>query len=156
MQVCESTPEVGQKPSLGTLTVQGTGLYPLEHNGQRVVTLAMVDKVHRNPHEYARRNFNRNRSRFQESKVYFKTSILAYRLGFRGNSGNKEPRPKVSAEPARLTPEQEWQIPRAGRSLTLLTERGYYKLKQLHYDSSVKQTDTPQDVDSKAGFPAAH
>ena len=42
-----------------------------EYQGQRVVTLADIDRVHRRPVGTARRNFNENRHRFIENVDYF-------------------------------------------------------------------------------------
>ncbi len=110
-----------------SLTVQGTGLYPLEHNGQRVVTLAMVDRVHRKANSH--QNFNSNRKHFALDDDYFNVNIAYFRLKQFGDNSYARHRDTLQGDDsASVTNDPRWQIPRAGRSLTLLTERGYYKL----------------------------
>lgn len=43
----------------------------LTHNGQPVLTFALIDKVHGRPEATARRNFNANKERFIEREDYF-------------------------------------------------------------------------------------
>ncbi|MFK3741450.1 ORF6N domain-containing protein [Massilia sp. TN1-12] len=45
------------------ITVGGVALTPIEYRGVRVMTLAMMDAVHKRPDDTARRNFNKNRAR---------------------------------------------------------------------------------------------
>lgn len=54
-----------------TIEVGGVSLSPIEYRGQRVVTLAMIDKVHGRPKDTASRNFNKNRTRFLLAEDYF-------------------------------------------------------------------------------------
>lgn len=57
---------------------------------------------------------------------YFTTSILAYKLRlFSRNSGLNDPNAGATEANIRVNFDPRWQIPRAGRSLILLTERGY-------------------------------
>lgn len=53
------------------LTINNTPLTPIELHGQRVITLAMMDKVHARPEGTARRNFNTNRDKLIEGEDYF-------------------------------------------------------------------------------------
>lgn len=50
--------------------IHGTEIPVVEVQGVRVVTLAMVDRVHQRPEGTARRNFNENRARFIEADDY--------------------------------------------------------------------------------------
>lgn len=52
--------------------IEGTELAIREYNGQRVVTFKDIDTVHHRPDGTARRNFNRNRTRFVEGEDYFR------------------------------------------------------------------------------------
>lgn len=54
-----------------TLTIRDTRLPVVEFDGQRVVTLAMVDEVHGRPKGTASRNFQENRSRFIEGEDFY-------------------------------------------------------------------------------------
>ncbi len=54
-----------------TLTVHNIALTPVEFNGQRVVTLAMIDRVHQRPEGTASRNFRENRDRFIQGKDFY-------------------------------------------------------------------------------------
>lgn len=73
-----------------------------EINGQRVVTLRDIDRLHKRPKGTASRNFCQNRQRFIENEDYFIIDItegeIRTRLGVAKN---------------------------AGRELTLITESGY-------------------------------
>ncbi len=57
-----------------TVIIQGQQIQVVEFNGQRVVTLAMVDKVHQRPEGTASRNFRENRPRFIEAEDYFEVT----------------------------------------------------------------------------------
>lgn len=50
--------------------IHGTEIPVIEVQGVRVVTLAMVDRVHQRPHDTAGRNFRENRGRFIEGDDY--------------------------------------------------------------------------------------
>ena len=50
--------------------IHGTEIPVVEVQGVRVVTLAMVDRVHQRPHDTAGRNFRENRGRFIEGDDY--------------------------------------------------------------------------------------
>ncbi len=85
---------------MNTVTICGHQLPIVEHQGQRVVTLAMVDEVHERPEGTARRNFNENRPRFIEAEDFFvRNSYEARQMGIAAPNG-----------------------------LTLLTESGYLML----------------------------
>lgn len=47
---------------------------PLEHNGLRVVTLALIDNVHGRPDGTAKRAFHRHRDRLREGEDYFRVA----------------------------------------------------------------------------------
>jgi len=82
----------------------------VEFNGQRVVTLAMIDLVHERPEGTAKRNFYGNRSRFVEGKHYFLV-------------------PRSRADEFRTL---GLEVP--NRGLTVLTERGYLLLVKSFTD----------------------
>lgn len=91
---------------MNTVTICGHQLPIIEHQGQRVVTLAMVDDVHERPEGTARRNFNENRPRFIEAEDFFvRNSYEARQMGIVAPSG-----------------------------LTLLTESGYLMLVKSFTD----------------------
>lgn len=94
-----------------SVTINNVALTPLEVQGERVVTLAMIDKVHGRPDGTARRNFNTNRDRMVEGKHFAKMSADEFRSRFPGI---------ISA--------------RATEDLTLLTERGYLLLTKPFTD----------------------
>jgi len=54
-----------------SVTIIDTTIPIIEYKGQRVVTLATIDKIHRRPDGTARRNFNESKHRFEEGKHYF-------------------------------------------------------------------------------------
>lgn len=85
---------------MNTVTICGHQLPIVEHQGQRVVTLAMVDEIHERPEGTARRNFNEHRPRFIETEDFFvRNSYEARQVGINAPNG-----------------------------LTLLTESGYLML----------------------------
>ncbi|NYF21930.1 hypothetical protein HDC36_003406 [Xanthomonas sp. JAI131] len=57
-----------------TITVNHVELSVLEHQGQRVITLAQVDAAHARPAGTARRNFNEHRERFVEGADFFEVN----------------------------------------------------------------------------------
>jgi phage antirepressor YoqD-like protein len=88
------------------LAEQNVEVPVIQAEGQRVVTLAMIDQVHGRPEGTAYRNFNYNRDRFIEGEDYF----------VRNSS---------EAESIGIT---------APRGLTLLTESGYLLLVKSFTD----------------------
>ncbi len=54
--------------------INDVALAPIEYQGQRVMTLAMMDAAHKRADGTARRNFNENKSRLIEGDDYFKVS----------------------------------------------------------------------------------
>lgn len=54
-----------------TIVVGGVDLVPVEVNGERVVTLAMIDEVHQRPSGTAGRNFREHRERLEEGKHFY-------------------------------------------------------------------------------------
>jgi hypothetical protein len=61
------------------ISIADSDLTIIEHQGERVVTLTMVDQVHRRPDGTARRNLNANRERFIEGKHFFKICASDFR-----------------------------------------------------------------------------
>ncbi|EJK6085892.1 ORF6N domain-containing protein [Pseudomonas aeruginosa] len=92
------------------ISIANSDLTIIEHQGKRVVTLAMVDQVHQRPVGTAKRNFHENRSRFEEGKHYFLV-------------------PRACADEFRTL---GVDIP--NRGLTVLTERGYLLLVKSFTD----------------------
>ena len=85
---------------MNTITIRGHQMPIIEYQGQRVVTLTMIDKVHERADGTARRNFNEHRLRFIESEDFFvRNSYEARQMGTNAPNG-----------------------------LTLLTESGYLML----------------------------
>ncbi len=54
-----------------TLTVCNIALTPVEFNGQHVVTLAMIDRVHQRSEGTARVAFNAHKDKLVEGEDYF-------------------------------------------------------------------------------------
>lgn len=63
-------PDSSNTPNTHIVTINNVALSPIEFDGQRVVTLAMVDEVHQRPSGTARRNFNANRDKLIEGKHF--------------------------------------------------------------------------------------
>ena len=57
--------------TLPVITINETEIQPLEYENQRVVTFAMIDKVHGRPSDTARRNFRANKERLVEKEDYY-------------------------------------------------------------------------------------
>lgn len=53
------------------MLINNTAISIIEHHGNRVVTLDMIDKVHQRPIGTARASFNRNRKHFISGKHFF-------------------------------------------------------------------------------------
>lgn len=93
------------------ISIANSDLTIIEHQGQRVVTLAMVDQVHQRPEGTARKRLNDNRERFIEGKHLYKICASEFRTRF----------PGVISE-------------RATEDVTLLTQRGYLLLVKSFTD----------------------
>jgi hypothetical protein len=91
--------------------INGTDMQVIEHQGQRVATLAQIDAVHSRPEGTARKRFNDNRDRFIEGDDFIKLSASEIRTRF----------PGVIAE-------------RATEDVTLITEQGYLMLVKSFTD----------------------
>lgn len=61
-----------QSAPAAPVEIAGVELAPIEYEGVRVMTLAMIDKVHQRPDGTAGRNFRENRARFIEGEDYQK------------------------------------------------------------------------------------
>lgn len=73
---------------MNTITIRGHQMPILEHQGRRVVTLAMIDEVHERADGTARRNFNEHRLRFIESEDFFvRNSYEARQIGINAPNG---------------------------------------------------------------------
>ena len=91
---------------MNAITIQNVELPVVEIEGQRVVTLSMVDKVRQRPEGTASRNFREHRPRFIETEDYFEVTADEIR------------RNNPSAIPAALR----------RNDVILLTESGYLML----------------------------
>lgn len=103
-----STSQHGSATDFGKdiIVINDVPLRPVEVDGQRVVTLSMVDRVHGRPDGTARKRFNDNRDRFVEGKHFFvRNSDEAAELGVTAPNG-----------------------------LTVMTERGYLMLVKSFTD----------------------
>jgi hypothetical protein len=68
--------------------IGGVDLTPIECHGERVMTLAMMDEVHKRPDGTARRNFNEHKGRLVDGEDYFvRNSSEARALGFVAPNG---------------------------------------------------------------------
>lgn len=95
--------------------VSVSSLSPIEYQGQRVITLSMMDQVHGRPDGTAGRNFRANKAepgRLVEGNHYLCMNLDEFRRGFPG-----------------VAPE------RGGGMIVLLTERGYLVLVKSFTDS---------------------
>ncbi|WP_448090770.1 ORF6N domain-containing protein [Pseudomonas azerbaijanoccidentalis] len=93
------------------ISIADNDLTIIEHQGERVVTLAMVDQVHQRPEGTARKRFNDNRSRFVDGKHLFKVCADEFRRHKPGAISNK-----------------------AHEDIILLTQRGYLLLVKSFTD----------------------
>jgi len=59
---------------ISSVDINGISLVPMEYQGQRTVTLTVIDQVHGRPDGTARRNFNENKHRLIRGKHYFQLS----------------------------------------------------------------------------------
>jgi hypothetical protein len=55
-----------------SVTIVDTTIPVIEYQGQRVITLAMVDRLHRRPDGTAKRNLADNKERFVEGKHFYR------------------------------------------------------------------------------------
>lgn len=82
------TVDIISTPAISSVTINNRDVSILEHKGQRVVTLSMIDEVHQRPEGTARRNFNANKGRLIEGEDYFvRNSSEARELGFTAPKG---------------------------------------------------------------------
>lgn len=112
--------------SAAVVTINSVELHPIEVDGQRVVTLAMIDEVHGRPSGTARKRFNDNRHRMIDGKHFLKMSASVFRTRF----------PGVISE-------------RATEDVTIFTERGYLMLVKSFTDDLAWQV---QDMLVEAYF----
>lgn len=54
-----------------SITIIDTAIPIVEYQGQRVITLALIDQLHRRPEGTAKRNFSYNKERFIEGKHFY-------------------------------------------------------------------------------------
>ncbi|OQW93023.1 MAG: hypothetical protein BWK79_13330 [Beggiatoa sp. IS2] len=57
--------------SVATIEIFGTEIPIIEYQGQRVITFAIIDKVHQRPEGTAKDRFRKNRKRFVEGKDFY-------------------------------------------------------------------------------------
>jgi hypothetical protein len=93
------------------IVVNNVSMLPIEVNGERVVTLAMIDRVHGRSDGTARRNFNANRSRLVAGEDFSKISADEFRTRFPGQLSG-----------------------RVTEDVTVLTESGYLMLVKSFTD----------------------
>lgn len=93
-----------------SITIVDTTIPIIEYQGQRVITLALIDKLHRRPDGTARRNFSDNKDRFIEEKHFYLVDF-SKKNEFRAFGIDVPP-----------------------RGLTVLTERGYSMLVKSFTD----------------------
>lgn len=94
------------------IRILDTDVDVVTYKGERVVTLAMIDRVHKRPEGTAKRNLNENKARFDTGTDF----VLV-----------------PAAELRRIAPAAVGE--RGGGDVTLLTRRGYLKLvKSLNDD----------------------
>jgi hypothetical protein len=73
---------------MNAITIHNVELPIVEHRGQRVVTLAMVDRVHQRIEGAARKRFNDNKGRVFRGVDYFvRSSDEAHDMGFTAPNG---------------------------------------------------------------------
>lgn len=71
-----------------TVKINDTSMQVIEHQGQRVATLAQIDTVHGRPSGTARKRFNDHRERFIEGDDFFvRNSDEARAMGFSAPNG---------------------------------------------------------------------
>jgi hypothetical protein len=112
-EIRRNSPRTTKEPAMNTMSpapaiiiVNDCELTAIDHNGERVLTFAMIDRVHGRPDGTAGRNFRDNRERMIEGKHYFRrNSSEAAAMGFTAPNG-----------------------------LTLMTERGYFMLVKSFTD----------------------
>lgn len=63
---------------------------PVEHAGQRVITLGMMDEAHERPAGTARKAFNRHKDKLVEGEDFFRASEK-WTLGAAGRMAGREP-----------------------------------------------------------------
>jgi|GEM_PF-853643 len=96
---------------MNQITINNRDVSVVEYNGQRVVTLAMIDEVHQRPEGTARKRFNDNKARFVEGEDFLKISASEFRTR------------NLAAISAKAT-----------EDITLLTESGYLMLVKSFTD----------------------
>jgi phage antirepressor YoqD-like protein len=103
--------DMSNSPKLPTIAIGDVNLSIVTVNRERLVTLGMVDQVHKRPDGTARRNFNTHRARLTEGQHYLRMSADEIRTRFPGLVSD-----------------------RTTEDVTLLTERGYLMLVKSFTD----------------------
>jgi len=96
-----------------TVTIVVTAIPVIEYKGLRVITLAMMDKLHHRPDGTARRNFNENKDKLEEGKHYFHLNYQEIKSLYEFRTTGISPNPQ---------------------GIILITERGYLKLVKSFND----------------------
>lgn len=139
---------------MNKILINETELQVKEYNGQRVVTLADVDFVHKRPSGTAKKNFQNNRKHLILNEDYFEITRKELREKFSPNSESLKGNPQLITylftESGYLllvksfTDDLAWNVQRQ-------LVNSYFKLKEL--TTSVQETTnavmlTPQDLQS--------
>lgn len=95
------------------VTIIDTTISIIEYQGQRVVTLSMIDQLHHRPDGTAKRNFTENRNKFEEGKHFFHLDYHAVNSLYEFRT-------------AGITPNSQ--------GLIIITERGYCMLVKSFND----------------------
>jgi len=118
------------------VTIEGAKLERIEFNGQAVISLPMVDKVHKLTEGNARRAFNRNKHRFLAGEDYFNLPYEDWSI----LSGTNCPA-QIGKRPTQMVgtncPDQRPQRPdQKGHkgNMTFLTLSGYMMLAKTFTD----------------------
>ena len=79
------------------VSINGNDLSIKMWNGQRVVTLADIDKVHERPEGTAKKNFQNNKKHFLLDVDYFQVTIKELREKFSPNSEPLKGNPNIQS-----------------------------------------------------------
>lgn len=91
------------------ITIKQYSGEPIEYKGERVITLSMMDDLHKRPPGTAGRNFRKHRGKFLEGRHFFEVPIDEFRRLLQSDQAG-------------------------GKDAILLTERGYLKLVKAFRD----------------------
>ncbi len=124
------------------ITILDQEITPLEYKGQRVLTFAMIDKVHGRPEGTAYKRFNDNRERFVEGEDYFSLSYEEVKQTSDFRMSGIVPNPKgliVVTESGYLllvkafTDDRAWQVQK-------MLVKTYFAVREMTYMEIVAAT----------------